>query len=93
MSEIINEHLMTGIEIGQKDIFGPNLSEIGASLQMFGLVDYFVFILMLSICLVIGIYFGFFQSSNSSTEQYLMGDRQMKTVPISLSLIARLVVF
>ncbi|XP_058447704.1 sodium-coupled monocarboxylate transporter 2 [Malaya genurostris] len=51
--------------------------------------DYSVFVLMLSVSVAIGIYFGFFQKKqNQTTEDYLLGGRKMKTFPIAVSLIA-----
>lgn len=55
---------------------------------VFGTVDYSVFILTLSISAAIGVYFGFFKKSSGSAEEYLLGGRQMKTLPIAISLIA-----
>uniref|UniRef100_A0A1B0CWJ9 Uncharacterized protein n=1 Tax=Lutzomyia longipalpis TaxID=7200 RepID=A0A1B0CWJ9_LUTLO len=51
-------------------------------------LDYVVFIAMLAISMAVGIYFGFF-GNNNSTEEYLLGGRRMKTIPIAISLIAR----
>lgn len=51
--------------------------------------DYFLFILMLSVSMGIGIYFGFFDGKEKTTEEYLMGGRRMKTIPIAISLVAR----
>uniref|UniRef100_A0A7G3AU22 Putative sodium/solute symporter n=1 Tax=Lutzomyia longipalpis TaxID=7200 RepID=A0A7G3AU22_LUTLO len=50
-------------------------------------LDYVVFIAMLAISMAVGIYFGFF-GNNNSTEEYLLGGRRMKTIPIAISLIA-----
>lgn len=59
-----------------------------AESDSFGMVDYSVFGIMLSISLGIGIYFGFFGQSSKTTEEYLLGGRKMKTIPIAISLIA-----
>ncbi|XP_059619567.1 sodium-coupled monocarboxylate transporter 2 [Phlebotomus argentipes] len=53
----------------------------------FQVLDYVVFIAMLAISMAVGIYFGFF-GNNQSTEEYLLGGRRMKTLPIAISLIA-----
>ncbi|XP_055686683.1 sodium-coupled monocarboxylate transporter 2 isoform X1 [Lutzomyia longipalpis] len=53
----------------------------------FQVLDYVVFIAMLAISMAVGIYFGFF-GNNNSTEEYLLGGRRMKTIPIAISLIA-----
>ncbi|GAB0088916.1 sodium-coupled monocarboxylate transporter 2 [Sergentomyia squamirostris] len=54
----------------------------------FQVLDYVVFIAMLLISVAIGIYFGFFSGNIQSTEEYLLGGRRMKTIPIAASLIA-----
>ncbi|XP_055716531.1 sodium-coupled monocarboxylate transporter 2 [Phlebotomus papatasi] len=54
----------------------------------FQVLDYVVFISMLAISMAVGIYFGFFSGNNQSTEEYLLGGRRMKTLPIAISLIA-----
>ncbi|XP_054746818.1 sodium-coupled monocarboxylate transporter 1 [Anastrepha obliqua] len=54
----------------------------------FGTIDYIVFLLMLSISLLIGIYFGFFGHGADNTEEYLLGGRRMKTLPTAISLVA-----
>lgn len=55
----------------------------------FGFVDYTVLFVILSVSLGIGFFFGCFGNSNKSTEEYLLGGRKMKTIPIAISLIAR----
>lgn len=71
------------------------LDDVKISLQKFGTPDYLVFVVMLVICSLIGIYFGFIEKkSKKSSEEasdYLVGGRQMKVIPITMSLIARLV--
>ncbi|KAM7360896.1 LOW QUALITY PROTEIN: sodium-coupled monocarboxylate transporter 1-like [Cochliomyia hominivorax] len=54
----------------------------------FGTVDYIVFVLMLCISAGIGVYFGFFSKSKNTTDEYLMGSKKMKTIPIAISLVA-----
>lgn len=68
-------------------------------LKQFSLIDYGVFISMLSCCSIVGLYFGFQDlqrrkkklSSNSDAANYLMGGRDMMVFPVALSLIASLV--
>jgi len=55
----------------------------------FGTIDYIVFVLMLLTSASIGVYFGFFSKSKNTTDEYLMGGKKMKTIPIAISLIAR----
>ena len=63
------------------------VEEIGKSMQSFGIADYSVFTLMLISCGAIGVYFGFIKKS-SGEDEYLVGGRNMNTLPITLSLIA-----
>ncbi|XP_076223967.1 sodium-coupled monocarboxylate transporter 1 [Nomia melanderi] len=65
----------------------PTVQEVGEMLRSFGAYDYSVFAFMLLICGLIGIYFGFIKKS-SGEDEYLVGGRNMKTFPVSLSLIA-----
>ncbi|KAH8286643.1 hypothetical protein KR018_003352 [Drosophila ironensis] len=78
-----------------------HVEELRDSLQSFGWPDYLVFCLMLAICAVIGIYFCLQLRRESQKQQshgpeeaatsaasYLVGGRQMKVFPISMSLIS-----
>ncbi|XP_041452150.1 LOW QUALITY PROTEIN: sodium-coupled monocarboxylate transporter 1 [Drosophila obscura] len=79
-----------------------HVEELRASLQSFGWPDYLVFCMMLAICAVIGIYFclqlrresrkqrlsGGAEEAASSAASYLVGGRQMKIFPITMSLIS-----
>lgn len=73
------------------------LDDVKISMQKFGTPDYLVFVVMLVICSLIGIYFGFIEKkpkkSSGEEADYLVGGRQMKIVPITMSLIARFVSF
>lgn len=67
-----------------------NLEEVALHLQRFSTYDYMFFIFMLFLCILIGLYFGFFKKREASAEvEYLMGGKKMSVFPISLSLIAR----
>lgn len=78
-----------------------NVDELNKSLQRFGWADYVVFLLMLVICALIGVYFGFFEKKfkkkkiymksheSEVAQDYLMGGRQMSVIPVALSLVAR----
>jgi insulin-like growth factor 2 mRNA-binding protein 1 len=65
----------------------PTVQEISESMQNFSTPDYIVFAAMLIACGGVGIYFGFVKKS-SGQDEYLVGGRNMKTFPVSLSLIA-----
>lgn len=55
----------------------------------FKVFDYFVLIALLLVSLVIGIYFGYFDKSEKTLEEYLLGGRRMQSIPIAISLVAR----
>ncbi|KAK3914621.1 Sodium-coupled monocarboxylate transporter 1 [Frankliniella fusca] len=61
---------------------------LGEALQRFSWPDYLVFVAMLALCALIGVYFGYLAPGAHDEDEYLMGGRQMKTLPISLSLVA-----
>ena len=64
-------------------------AEIFSDQLTFGLVDYIVFVLMLVVFAGMGVYFGFASKSKNTTEEYLMGGRNMSIIPIAISLVAR----
>lgn len=66
----------------------PGVSDVGAAMQRFGWIDYIMFMLMLGICLLVGMYHGFRKKSHNAQE-YLVGGRNMGVTPIAMSLIAR----
>lgn len=55
----------------------------------FTAIDYAVFGALLLLSVSIGIYFGFFDGTEQTTEEYLLGGRKMKTIPVAISLVAR----
>lgn len=69
------------------------LDDVKISMQKFGVPDYLVFVLMLVVCALIGVYFGFIEKKPAKKcdeeSDYLVGGRQMKVIPITMSLIAR----
>ena len=64
-----------------------DIENILVDLQRFAWLDYVVFVAMFMLCIVIGIYFGFMNKSLSE-DDYLMGGRNMKIMPIAMSLVA-----
>ncbi|XP_021955971.1 sodium-coupled monocarboxylate transporter 2 [Folsomia candida] len=50
-------------------------------------VDYFVFGIVLSISVGIGIFYGCFGSKQKTTKEYLLANRQMSSIPVALSMI------
>lgn len=64
------------------------MQTLNNQLQRFGWVDYVVFVLMLAMSAVVGIYWGFFKKQENE-QDYLMGGRNMKVFPVAMSLVAR----
>lgn len=64
------------------------ISQHAASIT-FGWCDYIIFSAMLALSALIGIYFGCFGSKQSSTNEYLLGGKTMKVIPIVISLVSR----
>lgn len=56
----------------------------------FGWLDFSVFGLMLGFSALIGIYFGFCDKKQESRADYLFGGKSMSTLPVAVSLVARL---
>lgn len=78
---------------------GISVDDINKSLKRFGLVDYVVFAVMLMMCSLVGIYFGYedhkkrqqrkLKSRRGSGElDYLVGGRNMQTFPVAMSMVA-----
>jgi solute carrier family 5 (sodium-coupled monocarboxylate transporter), member 8/12 len=55
-----------------------NIDDVAKHLQRFTFPDYIFFVSMLFLCILIGIYFGFYKKRQASAEsEYLMGGRKM----------------
>ncbi|XP_030080602.1 sodium-coupled monocarboxylate transporter 1-like [Drosophila hydei] len=54
----------------------------------FGVTDYSIFLLMLSVSAAIGLYFGFYSKSRNTTDEYLRGSKKMHALPIAISLVS-----
>ncbi|XP_035897146.1 sodium-coupled monocarboxylate transporter 1-like [Anopheles stephensi] len=83
----------------EQDSSGQTIDSISRSLQRFDWPDYVVFVLMLLICVVIGIFFGYQDHKKhkqrrkearreSEALDYLVGGRKMQIFPVSVSLVA-----
>ncbi|XP_060517848.1 sodium-coupled monocarboxylate transporter 1-like [Cylas formicarius] len=70
-----------------KETLGLEVEDVEQAMKKFAWADYMVFLLMLAMCLVIGAYFGFWKKS-SGAQDYLVGGRNMKTLPVAMSLVA-----
>ena len=68
----------------------PDISDVlELQLQRFSWSDYTCFVMMLLVCIVIGIYFGFFEKKQNTEDEYLVGGRNMPIIPVAFSLVAR----
>ncbi|XP_028032685.1 sodium-coupled monocarboxylate transporter 1-like [Bombyx mandarina] len=67
-----------------------NVDDIVNQMRRFTWVDYVVFVFMLAISAVVGVYWGFMKKQTTQTD-YLLGGRNMKVVPVSMSLVASFV--
>lgn len=76
-----------------------NVDDVNKSLKRFGLADYVVFVFMLVMCSLVGIYFGYkdhkkrqrnkLKPRRGSDElDYLVGGRSMQIFPVAMSLVA-----
>ncbi|KAK5642181.1 hypothetical protein RI129_008348 [Pyrocoelia pectoralis] len=55
--------------------------------NFFTWIDYAIFVIIIAISCIVGLYFGFF-SKQKTTEEYLLGGKNMKWLPVSISLTA-----
>ncbi|CAD6991220.1 sodium-coupled monocarboxylate transporter 2 [Ceratitis capitata] len=79
----------TGTEITESMMVSTTVASLPAGRTfIFGTADYTVFILMLVASAGVGVYFGFFSKSKNTTDEFLMGGKRMKTIPIAISLVA-----
>lgn len=67
----------------------PDIADVMLQLQRFSWSDYTIFVMMLLVCIVIGIYFGFIEKKENTEDEYLVGGRNMPIIPVALSLVAR----
>lgn len=78
-----------------------DVNELNQSMRHFSGLDYVVFVLMLTSCMGVGIYFAWqdhqrkkkhkIQRRNSEALAYLVGGRKMQVFPVALSLAASLI--
>lgn len=72
-----------------KVVIMPDIADVMLQLQRFSWSDYTIFVIMLLVCIVIGIYFGFIEKKENTEDEYLVGGRNMPIIPVALSLVAR----
>ncbi|XP_047510069.1 sodium-coupled monocarboxylate transporter 1-like [Pieris napi] len=63
------------------------VSDMVTRMQKFSWVDYVVFVFMLAISAFVGVYWGFMKKQTTQND-YLLGGRNMKILPVSMSLVA-----
>ncbi|XP_072028255.1 sodium-coupled monocarboxylate transporter 1-like [Amphiura filiformis] len=61
---------------------------IGEETRVFGTIDYVVFACMLSVSVFIGIYHACAGGKQKTTKEFLLADRNMNPIPVSMSLVA-----
>ncbi len=52
-------------------------------------IDYLIFVIMMALSILIGVYYGFFaKRKQNSTVEYLLGSKKMGVIPVAISLTA-----
>ena len=64
---------------------------LGPAEKGFHIVDYLIFSSVLVVSLGIGLYHAFTGGKQRTTKEYLMGNRQLKTLPVALSILVSFV--
>lgn len=57
-------------------------------MDLFGWADYLVLVLVLGVSLLVGLYYGCCGSRQSTDGEYLLGNKEMRMLPVAISLIA-----
>ncbi|KAJ4433289.1 hypothetical protein ANN_15548 [Periplaneta americana] len=65
--------------------------EEGAKALFFSWLDFTLFILMLVVSTLIGIYFGFWGKKEDTPKEYLHGGKTMNTMPVAVSLVSSII--
>ncbi|KAJ8920690.1 hypothetical protein NQ315_004829 [Exocentrus adspersus] len=79
--------MMSTLDVGDKVVIGLDVEDVSAAMQKFDWVDYIMFVVMLLMCISIGIYYALCNSS-LNVQEYLVGGRNMKVIPVAVSLVA-----
>ena len=64
---------------------------ISSSERGFHPLDYFIFVVVLLISVVIGLYYAFTGGKQKTTQEFLMANRELKTLPVALSILVSFV--
>jgi solute carrier family 5 (sodium-coupled monocarboxylate transporter), member 8/12 len=71
-------------------ILSNTLASLSSDQMLFTTYDYVIFVIMLGMSALIGVYFGFVSKrKQDNTTEYLLGGKTMSKFPVSASLIAR----
>lgn len=55
----------------------------------FDVAEYTVFVTILGLSVLIGIYYGFYKGNQNTVTEYMLGGRNMSIFPVAMSLIVR----
>ena len=65
-------------------------NEADTTQMLFGWLDFVLFLAMLALSTLIGVYFGFCGKKEDTPKEYLHGGKTMSTLPVAVSLVSRL---
>lgn len=55
----------------------------------FDTIEYVVFVIMLGMSALIGVYYGWYKGNQNTVSEYMLGGKSMSVFPIAMSLIVR----
>ena len=55
----------------------------------FDFAEYIVFVIMLAMSALIGVYYGWYKGNQNTVSEYMLGGKSMSVFPIAMSLIVR----
>ena len=55
----------------------------------FDFVEYAVFVIMLAVSVLIGIYYDWYKGNQNTVSEYMLGGKSMSVFPVAMSLIIR----
>jgi ABC-type anion transport system duplicated permease subunit len=87
---IVEEVEDAAVELTTEALVNSTLASIISEQMFFTIYDYVIFVIMLALSALIGVYFGFISKrKQDNTTEYLLGGKTMSKLPVSASLIAR----
>ncbi|XP_069699571.1 sodium-coupled monocarboxylate transporter 2-like [Periplaneta americana] len=72
------------------DVNSTVFETVANKMLQFGWLDFTLFTLMLTLSILIGIYFGFWGKKEDTPKEYLHGGKKMSTAPVAVSLMSSL---